>query len=76
MHDLQFTRAGITLFGGILMFVMAVGGTFAGKLPKRFGGLAYRARDPKQYWTALALYYLAAFGFIGYYLYAIHAFSN
>jgi hypothetical protein len=73
MHNSQFTRPDIALFCGILMFVMAVGGTFAGKLPGRFGEVAYRAKDPKQYWSALAVYYLAAIGFIGYYLYKVHA---
>ncbi len=58
------------------MFVMAVGGTFAGKLPGRFGEVASRTKDPKQYWSALAGYYLGGIGFIAYYLYKIHAFSS
>jgi hypothetical protein len=58
------------------MFVMAVGGTFAGKLPGRFGGVATRVKDPKMYWPTLAGYYLAGIGFIGYYLYQIGWFSN
>jgi hypothetical protein len=58
------------------MFVMAVGGTFAGKLPGRFGDASYRTRDPKQYWSALAGYYLAGIAFIGYYLYQSGVFSN
>ncbi len=58
------------------MFVMAVAGTCFGKLPGRFGYVGSRAKDPKQYWSALAMYYLGGIGFIGYYLYKIGAFSN
>jgi hypothetical protein len=58
------------------MFVMAVAGTFAGKLPGRFGEVSYRTKDPKQYWSALAGYYLGGIGFIAYYLYKIHVFSK
>jgi hypothetical protein len=58
------------------MFVMAVGGRFAGKLPGRFGDVSYRAKNPKQYWSALAGYYLAGIGFIAYYLYEIHMLSK
>jgi hypothetical protein len=76
VHNSPFTRPDLALFCGILMFVIAVGGTCAGKLPGRFGDVSSRAKNPKQYWSALAGYYLAAIGFIGYYLYQIHAFSN
>jgi hypothetical protein len=76
VHNSQFTRPDIALFCGILMFVIAVGGTCAGKLPGRFGEVASRAKDPKQYWSGLAIYYLAGIGLIGYYLYEVHAFSN
>jgi hypothetical protein len=76
VHNSQFTRSDIALFCGILMLVIAVGGTCAGKLPGRFGDVSSRANNPKQYWSALAGYYLAANGFIGYYLYEVHAFSN
>jgi hypothetical protein len=58
------------------MSVMAVVGTSTGKLPGRFGDVSSRAKEPKQYWAALAGYYLAAIAFIGYYLYQVHAFSN
>ena len=50
------------------MSVMALYGTFTGSLPGRFGGDAYRTKDPKIYWTGLAIYYLGALGFIGSYL--------
>jgi hypothetical protein len=58
------------------MFVFAVGGTCTGKLPGRFGDVSSRAKNPKQYWSALAGYYLGGFGFIAYYLYKIHTFSK
>ena len=76
MHNLLLRRAYIALFGGILMSVMAVAGTCTGKLPGRFGDVSYRAKNPGQYWSALAGYYLGGIGFIGYYLYMVHAFSN
>jgi hypothetical protein len=76
MHNTHFTRSGIALFCGILMLVFAVGGTLAGKLPGRFGESSSRTKAPSQYWTGLAIYYLAGLGFLGYYFYAVHAFSN
>jgi hypothetical protein len=76
VHNFQFTRPDIALFFGVLMSVMAVGGTLVGKLPGRFGDVSSRAKNPKQYWSALAGYYLAAIGFFAYYLYQVHAFSN
>jgi hypothetical protein len=58
------------------MLVIAVAGTCAGKLPGRYGETAYRAKDPKQYWSGLAIYYLAGIGFIGYYFYSVGSFSK
>jgi hypothetical protein len=71
-----FSRQQIALFCGILMFAMAVGGTVAGELPERFGGVSSRSRNPGQYWSALAGYYLASFDFIGYYFYKVHGRSG
>jgi hypothetical protein len=56
------------------MFFIAVAGTFAGKLPGRFGDVSSRAKNPGQYWSALALYYLGAICFFGYYWYEVHGF--
>jgi hypothetical protein len=72
----QFIRWDIALGFGILMLVIAVFGTCTGKLPGRFGDVSSRTKNPKQYWPALAGYYLGGIGFIGYYLYSVHAFSN
>jgi hypothetical protein len=58
------------------MFVVAVYATCTGKLPGRFGDVAYRAKDMKRYWSWLAVYYLAGIGFIGWYLYEVGAFSH
>jgi hypothetical protein len=58
------------------MLAAAVAGTWAGKLPGRSGDVSSRAKNPKQYWPALAGYYLAAIGFLGYFLYEVHPFSN
>jgi hypothetical protein len=76
MDDLDVRRVYISLFGAILMFVFAVGGTLARKLPGRFGGVASPTKNPKQYWSALAIYYVAGIGFLWYYLYLIHRHSQ
>jgi hypothetical protein len=76
VHDSVFTRQNIALFSGLLMFIMAVGGTFAGKLPGRFSGVSSRAKEPGQYWSALAMYYLASMGFLWYGLYLAAACSK
>jgi hypothetical protein len=68
-NGLVFTRPQIALFCGILMSVMAVGGTLAGKLPGRFGEGSSRSKNPGQYWSALAAYYLLAICLFAYYLY-------
>jgi hypothetical protein len=72
----MISRSSIALFSGMLMLAMAVAGTCTGVLPARFGGASYRAKNPVQYWSALAGYYLAGIGFIGYYLYLVGAFSS
>jgi hypothetical protein len=67
-------RQDIALFFGILMAIMALGGTIAGKLPGRFGDVSTRAKNPGQYWSALIGYYVGAFAFLAYYLHETHAF--
>ncbi len=74
MHDSLFSRQDIALFTAILMFAMAVGGTFTGKLPGRFGESASRSVNPGEYWLTLAGYYLTGIGFVAYYLYKAHRF--
>jgi hypothetical protein len=74
VHEQLFSRQDIALFCGVLMFAMAAGGTIAGKLPGRFGESSSRSVHPGQYWSALAGYYLASLGFMGYYFYKVHGF--
>jgi hypothetical protein len=74
VHTQVFTREAVLLVGATIMLVMAVGGSVAGKLPGRFGEVSSRAKNPGQYWSALAIYYLTGIGFLGYYLYKMHAF--
>ncbi len=69
MQDLQLRRSSIALFGGSVMLVMALVGTVTGKLRGRYGYVAHQATDPKQYWWGLAIYYVGAAGFLGWYLY-------
>jgi hypothetical protein len=76
VHISSFSRSDIALFFGMLMLAMAVIGKCMGKLPGRFGDVSYRTKDLKQYWLALAKYYLGSIGFIGYYLYKVHPFAN
>jgi hypothetical protein len=58
------------------MLAMAVIGTWTEKLAGRFGDASSRTQDPKGYWSALAGYYIAGIGFIGYYLDKVHLFAN
>ena len=76
MERLQSIEYDVSLLTGIVMFVMAVGGTCIGKLPGRFGEMASRTKDAKQYWSGLVLYYLLGIVFTSYYLYHTHAFSR
>ena len=66
MHDSQLRLQYYLLFLAIIMFIPAVYGTF--------GYVGSRTKDPGQYWSALAIYYLAGIGFIGFYLYKVGAF--
>ena len=76
MEDLLTRRANVALFGGGLMLVIAVAGTFTRKLPGRFCDVSSRTKTPKQYWSAIAGYYLGSICFIGYYLYKVGALSK
>ena len=59
---------GLLLFGVFSLFV-AVAGTCTGQAWARFGRVVYRAKEPKQFWRLVAIYYLGGVGFIGYFLY-------
>jgi hypothetical protein len=60
---------GILLFG-LLMLLLAVYGTFSGKLYGR-GGVTDRAKDPSTYRVALIVQYLCAIALILYWLFAL-----
>ena len=59
---------GLLLFGVFSLF-LAVAGTCTGEAWARFGRVVYRAKEPKQFWRLVAMYYLGGVCFIGYFLY-------
>ena len=59
---------GVLLFG-LLMLLLAVIGTFTGKLYGR-GGTADRAKNPTDYWITLVVQYVCAVFLIWYWFYA------
>jgi hypothetical protein len=75
MSDSQMIRY-IALFFGILLFVLAGVAVCIGEVWGRFSEVAYRNKDPKQFWSAVATYCLAGIGFIAFYLYKSHALSK
>ena len=74
MSDLN-PPLGLLIFG-IGVIILAVVYTCIGKVSDHSFGWIERARDPKGYWLALTVCYLLGLGFVGLYLYKIHAFSN
>jgi hypothetical protein len=45
-------------------------------LGARFGRVVYRAKEPKQFSSLVAMYYLGGLGFVGYFLYKVYGLSN
>ena len=76
MNNSQLIQRYIWLFFGILMFGMAGAAAWTGKLRGRFGEVAYRDKDKKQFWSSLGIYYLFGTVFILCYLYKTRAFSK
>jgi hypothetical protein len=72
MSSSQLDGPAFSLSFSVFMLGIALAGTFLGELPRRFGGFAYRTKNPGEYWSCLALYYLCALGFAWYYLYQTH----
>jgi len=66
---------GLFMFGMGAIFLAMVY-TYIGKVWDHSSGWIQRAKDPKGYWFAIAVHYLLGLGFVAYYLYKIHAFSN
>ena len=61
----------IYLILGVISFSAAVVWTSIGKAWTRFYGWVYRAKEPKQFWLVVALYYLGGVFFIGIFLYMV-----
>lgn len=61
---------------GTISFFAAVISMCSGKTFGRYGGWAYREKEPTQFWWTVAIYFLAGVWFIGYFLYRVRAFSN
>jgi len=63
---------GFLIFGGFLL-LLAVGGTCTGEAWARFGQVVYRDKEPKDFWTLIAIYYFCGVCFIAYFLYKLYA---
>ena len=63
---------------GIGMFFLfaALVGTGTGESWERFGRSTSRAKNPTQFWLSIAIQYIAAVGFIGYFLYKVYGNSD
>jgi len=57
-------------FGIFLIFLGALY-TDIGKAYVRFHGWVYRAKEPKRYWSEVAMYYLGGVAVIGYFWYVV-----
>jgi hypothetical protein len=66
---------GLMIFG-MFSFFLAVVGTCTGEAWARFGRVIYRKREPKRFWSLVAMYYLGGICFVGYYLYQVYGLSN
>ena len=66
---------GLLVFGVFSLF-LAVVGTCTGEAWARFGQVVSRAKEPKQFWQLIAIYYLGGVCFIGYFLYRVYGLAN
>jgi hypothetical protein len=62
-------------FGGFSFF-LAVIGTCTGRAWARFGRVVDRAKEPKQFWSLVAMYYLGGLCLVGYFLLMAYGPSN
>ncbi len=76
MRDSQLDPPHAVALFALLMFAIAVFGTFTGKIWGRNGQKIYRTKNPKTFWLGVASYYAAGFVLIGYYLYKAGVFTN
>jgi len=61
---------------GVILFSAGVVSTCTGKTFSGYGGWSYRAKEPTQFWWTVAIDYLGAACFIGYFLYRVYGLSN
>jgi hypothetical protein len=66
----------IFLILGVISFSAALVSTCTGKTYGRYGGWAYRAKEPRDFWGVVAVYYLVGVWFIGDFLYKVYGSSN
>ena len=76
LHDLQLDPPHYIVLFAILMFAIAVVGTYTGQTWGRNGQKVFRAKTPNTFWLGVAAYYAASIVLIGYYLYKAGAFTN
>jgi hypothetical protein len=72
-QDISPRHAGPAMYGlllfGVFSLFLAVAGTCTGEAWARFGRVVHRAKEPKQFWWLVAMYYVGGVCFIGYFLY-------
>jgi len=66
----------IYLILGVIFVSAAVVSTCSGKTFARYAGLAYRAKEPVQFWGTVAIYFLGGVCFIGYFVYKVYGPSH
>jgi hypothetical protein len=73
MPDWESRSPYVWLIAGVISLFLAVVGTCTGRTCGRYRGSVYRAKEPKEFWWLVAIYYLGAVLFIGLFLNAVHA---
>jgi len=54
----------VLLIFGVFSLILAVVGTCTGEAWARYGRVVYRAKEPKQVWQLVAIYYIGTVCFI------------
>jgi len=76
MPDSNLTSQYGLLLCGVCFFLLAVAGTLTGETVARIGRVIYRAKEPKQFWGAVAVQYLGGLFLTGYFLYKLYGPSH
>lgn len=61
----------VFLIVGVFLCLVGVASTCTGKTSSRYRWV-YRAKEPKDFWWTVAIYYLAGVFFIGCFLYQVY----